>query len=183
MRKNPVARIQCIALLAPLAMLVACSSSDDAKNAAASVAPATACTMLDAAQMSAILGETLTAEPHDEKFVDLGHSECHYFGARHDRFRIMVSVQRKNVAGFVNGLKIPARGPVTPADPYADLGQGAKAFGPMLYVIAEGGLIGISSPGLFVQEGDPARRHAIAEKILAVLAPRLAAEHAAPPSP
>lgn len=168
--------------LLPL-LLAACSSSQAPADPNAKAAVPTACTMLDAAQMSAILGETLTAEPHDEKFADLGHSECHYFGARHDRFRIMVSVQRQNVAGFVNGLKIPARGPVTPADPYADLGQGAKAFGPMLYVITEGGLIGISSPGLFVQEGDPARRHAIAEQILAVLAPRLAAERAAPPSP
>lgn len=171
--------VSCLSLL----LLAACSSSQAPQQAAQDAAPQTVCAMLDAAQMSRIVGEKLSAEPHDEKLASFGHSECHYFGANHDRFRIMVSVQRSNVAAFVNGLKIPDHAAATADAPYADLGQGAKAIGPMIYIRSDGGLIGISSPGLFVQEGDAARRHAIAAQVVDVLAPKLAANKATPASP
>lgn len=171
MRQRRVALFGCVLLLPLLALLAACSSSNDSANAGAKAGAATVCALLDAAQMSRIMGETLTAEPHDEKLATLGHSECHYFGASHERFRIMVSIQRSNVAAFVSGLKIPPPGAAAASDPYADLGQGAKSIGPMVYILGRSGLIGISSRAAFVDNPDTATRHRIAEQILHALDP------------
>jgi len=186
MRSRTSSWIRRGAVASLLALLLACSSSDKpaepavAPSAAAGTAPrtaATACSMLGAETMSAIMGETLTAEPRDGRLATQNHTECHYFGTDHTRFRIMVSIQRSNVAAMVNGLKIPAHGTASESNPYADLGDGAKGIGPMVYIRAGSDLIGISSRSAFMDNPDIARRHRIASAILQAIASAQAAAH------
>jgi len=166
-----------------LMLVVACSSSQapektGAEPGAAIASPpaqGTACAMIDAAQMSEIFGEKLTAEPHDERLASLQHSECYYFGKDHSHFSVMLSIQRSNVKAYANGLQIPPHGPATESNPYADLGDGAKGIGPLVYIVHANILIGIDSQAVFVDNHDIANRHRIVEQVLHVLGPKLAA--------
>lgn len=178
---NPDRNMPTLALTMLLAIgLVGCSSSHDADKSASAAAtpsakaspaatvtaaPGTACAMLDAATMSTLLGEEVTAEP-DDGALEYGHTDCVYRSADGGHKRLDVAVDSIGGSAMRGPLGIPKAGPATAEHPYADIGDGANLDSGVLFV-----MLGETRLSIDLSRIDD--KHAVAERIVAALKPAL----------
>src|SRR5690606_26889646 len=141
------------------------SAASAAPTRPAPAQPGTVCAMLDATAMSAIVGETLSAEPNDAA-LDNGHSDCVYRDADGHK-RLDVAIDRLGGDMMRDVLGIPDAGPATASHPYADIGDGANLRQGVLF-----GMLGQVRVSIDLSRIDD--KHAVAERVFAALEPALA---------
>jgi hypothetical protein len=128
----------------PVLMLVACSTREktvpESQQTTAAAAntpdpqrkPTVACAMVTPAEMSAILGSSVTAEPHDD---DGGNkTECIYKGATpHDPY-VEFTVNRGDGEGAMTAQAMLGQSQAGLTHAYAGVGDQAYAVGPELMI-------------------------------------------------